>query len=183
MTPEEDLPFWGVDLIKKSVLRVKESSSLCGEDHERVERYLPLAQQAHDEVLRIVAKFAGSNAVEHVKRQLDLYGSCCFFVSNATHVSNSGMQAARTWNSKDAGRESGKQRKEIADTTWRPHALELAKAIRKRYPAITQESLKEKIQQDWRLKVPCPNKALLLAIREWEKGGKLSRRSNGHNSH
>jgi hypothetical protein len=75
------------------------------------------------------------------------------------------------------GKKSAKNRRIEAEETWRPHALELAKEVRKNQPAITQGDLACEIKQRWKLKgIRCPETQLVPAIRQWERSGELPKR-------
>jgi hypothetical protein len=77
----------------------------------------------------------------------------------------------------EAGKNSGKIRREVADETWRPYALNLAVATRKENKAITQFDLAAKIGSRWALKIPCPKSMLISAISQWEREGSLPKRN------
>lgn len=77
-----------------------------------------------------------------------------------------------------AGKSSGRVRGETAAQTWKPHALDLAKTIRREQPSIAQTDLKEEIVSRWRQKIHCPETQLIKAISRWENEGELPRRNN-----
>ena len=73
------------------------------------------------------------------------------------------------------GRRSGEVRSQIAQTTWRPHALELAIQIRDEYRDFSQPDLASEIRERWKLEKPkAPSLGTLIKfIREMEDAGKL----------
>ncbi|KAF2990045.1 hypothetical protein OGR47_17510 [Methylocystis sp. MJC1] len=82
------------------------------------------------------------------------------------------------------GKVSARSRRDTAEVTWKPIALELAKEIRSKEPKITQVELAEKIEARWyhrvqkieaRLgrKIKCPKTQLIPALSKWEKNGEL----------
>lgn len=77
---------------------------------------------------------------------------------------------------KTAGEKSGESRRIIADTTWKPHALELAKCAREQNPGLSQQNVATEIAMSWKLKIPTPGHSTLKAfIAHLEKTGTLSR--------
>jgi hypothetical protein len=64
------------------------------------------------------------------------------------------------------GKKSAENRRIEAEETWRPHALKLAKEVRKNQPAITQGDLAYEIKQRWKLKgIHCPETQLIPAAK------------------
>jgi hypothetical protein len=76
----------------------------------------------------------------------------------------------------NAGKASGKARRDEAEQTWQPHALSLAIEIQAEDSGILQINLKKQIESRWRLKIPCPRSQLIKAISRWQREGKLARR-------
>ena len=75
------------------------------------------------------------------------------------------------------GKKSAQNRRIEAEETWRPHALKLAKEVRKNQRAITQDDLAYEIKQRWKLiGIRCPKTQLVLAIRQWERSGEIPKR-------
>lgn len=77
---------------------------------------------------------------------------------------------------KRGGKASGKARRDEAEQTWQPHALDVAIEIQAEDPSIIQISLAEKIKSRWRLKIHCPKSQLVKAISRWQQEGKLAPR-------
>jgi len=73
----------------------------------------------------------------------------------------------------DGGKASGDARNLKAEE-WRVPAKALAKEICSRGP-ITQENLKEAIEDEWTIPIHCPSSMLLGEIRKWEDAGELKR--------
>jgi len=79
--------------------------------------------------------------------------------------------------SKAAGKRSGESRRLKAETTWHPHALDLAKSIRAKTPAIAQRDLASEIQALWRQEGEQPKfDNVLLFVRASESSGTLPKR-------
>ena len=80
-----------------------------------------------------------------------------------------------------AGKESGKARRDEADTTSIPHALKLAKQITLERP-YTQTDLNAEIRSKWLLKhYKCPeSRTLIKQISQWQRAGIIPRRPRKH---
>jgi hypothetical protein len=109
-------------------------------------------------------------------RAIHVWGLLHFQIGqHAGMVDKRAEKPVRAWT---GGKASGRVRNKEADETWRPHALKLALAARKDNPSSTQKNVAAAITKGWRLKIPCPKTQLLLAIRRWERDGKLPKRSS-----
>jgi hypothetical protein len=75
----------------------------------------------------------------------------------------------------EGGKKGAKSRS--GEDTWRPHALELARQIRKENPSLSQKNLAAEIAKGWRLQIDCPKTQLILSTREWERSGELPKRT------
>lgn len=80
-------------------------------------------------------------------------------------------------NAKAAGQRSGESRRLKAETTWHPHALDLAKAIRGKLPSLAQDDLAAEIKASWTNDGWQPgHHALLNFVRASEVAGTLVKR-------
>lgn len=143
-----EVKHWGVDLIEECVIRVRDSASLDEKDRERVDRYLPLLKSSHKTLIELLSKNAPPGSLQkarliEIKRFLDLYATCCWFLGIATHISNSGETFTKKKTAKNA-RIGKKARYELrVEDCWLP-AVEEALGGR---PLKTSEQMAKLLEQ------------------------------------
>lgn len=78
---------------------------------------------------------------------------------------------------KGGGRKSGEARKAKAETTWKPHALDLAIQSRKANPTLSQEDLADAIFKKWGPDVQkIGRRSLIVFLSKKEQSGELQAR-------